>query len=160
VDGFYITDKCPQVSAIWHETLRMTSWSASIRLILKDTIIGGKILREGNRVIVPHRLQHFDEDVFGEDINEFRHERWLQKDLTKSPSWHPFGAGKTLCSGRFVAKYSVLNFVATILRRFDLEMVGNPRFPQGDEGKPVLGIISVKEGYDYRVRLTPRAIKT
>lgn len=139
----------------------MASWSASIRLITKDTVIGGKVLREGNRVIVPHRIQHFDETVFGENIHEFHHERWLQrKDLTKSPSWHPFGAGKTLCSGRFLAKYSVTTFVATILRRFDLEMVGNPRFPKGDEGRPVLGIISIKEGHDYRVRLTPRANKS
>ncbi|KAJ4351428.1 uncharacterized protein N0V89_006770 [Didymosphaeria variabile] len=159
VDPFYFQDpaKCPQVDAIWHETLRMVGWSASIRLITKDTVIGGKLMREGNRVMVPHRLQHFDETVFGEETHVFRPERWLNgKGLSRSPSWHPFGAGKTLCSGRFLARYSVTAFVATVLRRFDLEMVGNPQFPQADEGRPVLGIISIKEGHDYNVRLTAR----
>ena len=53
--------------------------------------------------------------------------------------------------------FSVTTFVATVLRRFDIEMVGNPPFPKGDEGRPVLGIISIKEGQDFNVRLTPRA---
>lgn len=159
VDPFYIQDraKCPQVDAIWHETLRVAGWSASIRLITKDTVIGGKVLRKGNRVVVPHRIQHFDETAFGENTHEFRPERWLKaQNLTQSPSWHPFGAGKTLCSGRFLARYTVMSFVATILRRFDIEMVGSPPFPEGDEGRPVLGIISIKEGQDFNVGLTTR----
>lgn len=160
VDPFYIQDrvKCPQVDAIWHETLRMAGWSTSIRLITEDTVIGGKLMRKGHRVMVPHRTQHFDEAVFGEKAHEFRPERWLKgQNLPQSPSWHPFGAGKTLCSGRFLAKYMVTSFVATVLRRFDIEMVGNPPFPEGDEGRPVLGIISIKEGQDFNVRLTARA---
>ena len=82
-----------------------------------------------------------------------------EKNLAQSPSWHPFGAGKTLCSGRFLARYSVTTFVATLLRRFDVEMVGSPDFPKGDEGRPVLGIISVKEGQDFNVRLTARSAR-
>ncbi|KAK7959419.1 uncharacterized protein PG986_004273 [Apiospora aurea] len=167
VDPFYIQDPqhCPLVDAVWHETLRIAGWSASIRLITQDTVVGGKRMPKGHRVIVPHRLQHFDEAVFGADTHAFRPERWLKtenggrKDLTKSPSWHPFGAGRTLCSGRFLARYSVTTFVATLLRRFNIEAVGNPAFPQGDEGRPVLGIISIKEGQDFNVRLTPRAYR-
>lgn len=61
-----------------------------------------------------------------------------------------------MCSGRFLARFSVTTFVATLLRRFDLEAVGNPPFPEADEGRPALGIISIKEGHDFNVRLTPR----
>ncbi|KAK8124368.1 cytochrome P450 oxidoreductase [Apiospora kogelbergensis] len=160
VDPHYIQDAtmCPQVDAIWHETLRLSGWSASVRLVTQDTVIGGKRLRAGNRVMVPHRLLHFDEAVFGEDAHEFRPGRWLDKgaSLTRSPSWRPFGAGKTMCSGRFLARFSVTTFVATLLRRFDVELVGNPRFPRADEGRPVLGIMSVKETDDFTMRLTPR----
>jgi cytochrome P450 len=159
VDPLYIQDpaNCPQVDMIWHETLRLSGWSASIRLITQDTMIGGKLMRKGNRVMVPHRLQHFDESVFGESPHLFRPERWQKENLARSPSWRPFGAGKTMCSGRFLARFSVTTFVATLLRRFDVEMVGNPPFPQGDEGKPVLGIMSIKKGHDFNVRLSPRA---
>ncbi|KAI1748748.1 putative cytochrome p450 [Xylaria castorea] len=163
VDPSYIqnAENCPQVDAIWHETLRMVSWSASIRFITKDTLIGDKLLPKGHRVIVPHRLQHFDEAVFGANTHEFHPERWLHggKDLTRNSSWHPFGAGKTMCSGRFLARFSVTTFVATVLQRFDISLVGNPPFPQGDEGRPVLGIISIKEGEEFTVRLTAKSTR-
>ncbi|KAK8066137.1 hypothetical protein PG997_012884 [Apiospora hydei] len=165
VDPHYIQDpaKCPLVDAVWNETLRLSGWSASVRLVTRDTVIGGKRLRAGHRVMVPHRLLHFDEAVFGADIHAFWPERWMAKgdgehppaNLTRSPSWRPFGAGKTMCSGRFLARFSVTTLVATLLRRFNVELVGSPKFPRADEGRPVLGIMSIKEGDDFTVRLTP-----
>lgn len=162
MDVNYIQDaaKCPQVDAIWHETLRLAGWAASVRLVTSDVVIGGKRMRKGNRVMVPHRLLHFDEDIFGHDITAWRPQRWLDTEagrkLSSSPSWRPFGGGKTKCSGRFLAKYFVTAFVATLLRRFDIKMVGDPPMPQPDVGRPVLGIISVKEGQDYLVSITKR----
>ena len=176
VDPFLIQDpaRCPQVNAIWHETLRMSGWAASVRLITEDTIVGGKRMRRGHRVMVPHRLLHFDADVFGASPGEFRAERWLEhhqgaegtetdaecgygsNSLARSPSWRPFGGGKTMCSGRFLARFSVTTFVATLLRRFDVELVEGPAIPRADEGRPVLGTMSIMEGNDFKVRLTPR----
>lgn len=166
VDLAHIQDtaKCPQVDAIWHETLRLAGWAASVRLVTQDVVIGNKLMRKGNRVMVPHRLLHFDESVFGADIRTFRPQRWLDTEgdrkvpnkLPQSPSWRPFGGGKTKCSGRFLAKHFVTAFVATLLRRFDIDMVGNPPMPQPDVGRPVLGIISVKKGDDYLVNITKR----
>ena len=167
VDPFMIQNPscCPSVDAIWHETLRMSGWAASVRLVTADTVIGGKHMRKGNRVMVPHRLLHFDAAVFGDRPHEFRPERWTQRkvddgsgtsSLARSPSWRPFGAGKTMCSGRFLARFSVTTFVATLLRRFDVELVGNPPFPKADEGRPVLGTMSIREGCDFRVKLSLR----
>jgi cytochrome P450 len=158
VDPTYFLDpeKCPQVDHIWNEVLRVVGWACSVRLITQDTVIGGKLMRKGNRVMVPHRLLHFDERVFGEDPQAFRPDRWNDPALAKSPCWKPFGAGKTLCSGRFLARSSVTTFVATLVRRFDIELVGSPKFPEADKGKPVLGIISLKQGQDFKVRLSPR----
>ncbi|CAG8959243.1 hypothetical protein HYFRA_00012601 [Hymenoscyphus fraxineus] len=158
VDSSYIQDplKCPDVEMIWHETLRLSGWSASVRLITQDTIIGGKVMRKGNRVMVPHRLLHFDEQIFGENPYKFKPERWQKENLSRSPSWRPFGAGQTMCSGRFLARFSVTTFVATLLQRFEIELVGNPPLPEADEGRPVLGIMSIKKGHDFKVRLSPR----
>ncbi|OTA57644.1 putative cytochrome p450 [Hypoxylon sp. EC38] len=154
----YIQDpaNCPQVDAIWHETLRLSGWSASVRLIKENTIIGGKLMSRGNRVLVPHRLLHFDESIFGENTHAFRPERWQKENLARSPPWRLFRGGKTMCSGQFLARFSVTTFVATLLRRFNIEKVGNPSFPQADEGRPVLGIMPIKEGHDFNVRLLPR----
>lgn len=143
---------------IWHETLRLSGWAASVRLITQDTTIGGKLLRKGNRVIVPHRLLHFDESIFGPEPHRFRPERWNDKNLERSPSWRPFGGGQTMCSGRYLARFSATTFVAMLLQRFDVEMVGSssPKMPVADEGRPVLGIMSIKKGEDFNVRLSPR----
>ncbi|KAK3937347.1 cytochrome P450 [Diplogelasinospora grovesii] len=155
VDVSYIQDatKCPQ-------TLRVAGWAASVRLVTRDVVIGGKRMRRGNRVMVPHRLLHFDEAVFGDDTDAWQPRRWLDTDagrkLPSSPSWRPFGGGRTKCSGRFLAKFFVTAFVATLLRRFDIEAIGDPPMPQPDVGRPVLGIISVKEGQDYLVSITKR----
>ncbi|KAI0506259.1 putative cytochrome p450 [Xylaria bambusicola] len=162
VDLNHIQDpeKCPQVDAMWNETLRLAGWAASVRRVTCDTVLGGKRLRKGNRVMVPHRLLHFDEKIFGDDTAVWKPERWIDTEagrkLPNSQSWRPFGGGKTKCSGRFLAKYFVTAFVATMLRRFDIEAVGDPPMPEADVGRPVLGIISVKEGQDYHVRITRR----
>lgn len=161
IDSNHIQDpkKCPQVDAIWHETLRVAGWSASVRLITRDVVIGGKRLRTGNRVMVPHRLAHFEGKVFGKNVDTWDPQRWLTeagRKLPSHPSWRPFGAGRTICSGRFLAKYFVTAFVATLLRRFDITMVGNPPLPEPDVGRPVVGIIGVKEGPDHFVSITKR----
>ncbi|UDD62436.1 hypothetical protein AFCA_009751 [Aspergillus flavus] len=49
VDLEYLKNKCPQLNAIWMETLRMATSAASFRFITEDTIVGGKVLRKGNR---------------------------------------------------------------------------------------------------------------
>ncbi|KID66300.1 Cytochrome P450, partial [Metarhizium hybridum] len=148
--------KCPEVDAVWHDTLRMLGWSASVRFVTRDTVIGGKRMCKGSRILVPHRLRHFDEGIFGDATHQFRTERWRSnKNLPRNPSFRPFGGGKTMCSGRFIARFSVTSFVATFLHRFDVELVGSPRFPRADEGRPVLGTMSIREGGDFN-GLTPR----
>ncbi|KAK3303785.1 putative cytochrome p450, partial [Chaetomium strumarium] len=150
---------CPLLDSLWNETIRMSAYSASVRFITRDTVIGGKILRKGNRLMIPYRQLHFDEDVFGPGIEQFRPERFDEKaNLTRSDNWRPFGGGSTMCPGRYVAKRAVMLFVAMLLRRFELEMVGGPDtpVPDAEQGKPVLGIMSVKEGQDLMVRLTRR----
>lgn len=161
VDMKHLQDpkKCPRVDAIWHETLRVAGWSASVRLITRDVVIGGKRLPMGNRVMVPHRLAHFDEKVFGADVDVWDPRRWLTeagRKLPSHPAWRPFGAGRTICSGRYLAKFFVTAFVATLLRRFDIEMVGNPPLPEPDVGRPVVGIIGVKEGPDQLISIMKR----
>jgi cytochrome P450 len=150
---------CPLLDSLWNETIRMSAYSASVRFITRDTVIGGKILRKGNRLMIPYRQLHFDEEVFGRGIDQFRPERFDEKaNLTRSDNWRPFGGGTTMCPGRYVAKRAVMLFVAMLLRKFDLEMVGGPEtpVPDAEQGKPVLGIMSVKEGQDLMVRLTRR----
>ncbi|KAM0247338.1 hypothetical protein ACHAQJ_009895 [Trichoderma viride] len=154
----YLHHKCPQLDAMWNETIRMTAYAASVRFITEDTIIGGKILRKGNRLMIPYRQLHFD--IFGKTAGSFDHDRFLKnRNLTQNSNWRPFGGGNTMCPGKYMAKRSVLLFIAMLLQRFDIEMDGYQPIPAADEGKPVLGIMSIKDNKDLRVRVTARKEK-
>lgn len=153
----YLEEKCPHINAIWNETIRLSAYSSSVRYITKDTRIGGKILRKGHRVMLPNRQLHFDKKVFGEDVGQFRHTRFIEEEsLLRTASWRPFGGGITLCPGRFIAKQAVIGFIAITLRRFDIEVVGGIKFPRMEDGSPVLGIMSRHAEDDLPVKLTPR----
>lgn len=158
VDPEYLYENCPQLADIWHETLRVYSHAVSARFIKADTIIGGKLLRKGHRIMIPFRMLHFDRSTWGEDAGTFRPNRFAKRtnELTKSPSWRPFGGGKSLCSGRYVAKHLACMFTATLLHRFDVAKIDQSPFPLGDEGKPVLGMMSIKDTEDYMVRISSR----
>ena len=102
VDYHYLEDSSPRLGAVWYETIRMTAYSASVRYITKDTVIGGKILRKNNRVMVPYRQIHFDEEVFGKGVHKFDPERFIKDPaLQKSSGRRPFGGGVTMCPGRY-----------------------------------------------------------
>ncbi|KAI1657788.1 putative cytochrome P450 oxidoreductase [Daldinia decipiens] len=162
VDVAFLYNSCPTLDNVWHESLRLCSNAASVRFIRDDTIIGGKHMHRGNRIMIPYRLLHFDENVYGADVYSFHPERFAsgeeakKDDPTRGPSWRPFGGGKSLCTGRYIAKRATLIFVALVLRRFNIEIIGEPRLPEADLGRPVLGISGLKEGQDFLVKLTPR----
>jgi cytochrome P450 len=157
VDFQYLNDDCPKLAALWNETIRMTSYSASVRYVTEDTFIGGKLLRKGNRLMIPYRQLHFDERIFGDTANTFEADRFIKKkNLTRSDSWRPFGGGLTMCPGRYIAKQAVIMFVAMVLHRFDIELADEQQsFPEPELGKPVLGIMSNKSRQDLKVRLSP-----
>ncbi|KAL4974755.1 cytochrome P450 [Aspergillus desertorum] len=165
INPSYLHENCPTLSAMWNETIRLAAYSASVRFLTADTQIGSKILRKGNRLMIPYRQLHFDESIFGTEypVTEFRPERFMTKTgryLTRSDNWRPFGGGSTMCPGRHVAKRFVMLFVALLVRRFDVELLDSGKgVPEADEGKPVLGLMSVKDGADVLVRVKERVVQ-
>lgn len=158
VDFHYLNDCCPRLGAMWDETIRMSAYSASVRYITEDTVISGKVLRKGNRLMIPYRQLHFDETTFGDSVHNFKADRFLEnKTLTRSDSWRPFGGGTTMCPGRYIAKQAVIMFVAMVLQRFDVKIAEPEKeFPEPELRKPVLGIMSNRDGKDLKVKLTYR----
>ncbi|ESZ95414.1 putative cytochrome p450 [Sclerotinia borealis F-4128] len=158
VDVAYLSKSCHILNSLWDETIRITASAASVRFLTKDIEIGNKILRKGNRIMMPQRQLHFDPKTFGADAMEFDAERFTKNPgLRRHPSLRPFGGGTSLCPGRFLAKQTTLTFIAMALNRFDivLDPPSQP-FPVPDEGKPTLALVDFVEGYDLKVKLHPR----
>jgi len=154
VDFGYLAEKCPRLTAVWHETLRMAASAASVRFLTHDASINGWILRKGNRVMIPFRKIHTDTSVFGEDAGEFKPDRFL-KDPELHRSMRAFGGGATMCPGRHMAKLWVCTYVTMMIHKFDLVLEGDQPFPLAQEESPSLGIMASK-GDDLLVRLKPR----
>lgn len=167
----YLVENSPLLEAVFLEVLRLTTSSSLMRYVTEPTVIGGKILEKGNNVMVPYRLLHFEEDVWGTNAAQFDQERFLrQKNLSRSTSFKPFGGGQNLCPGRFLAKQVVFTFVALTLSRFDISLDGAEvgdsnlnghvqRFPRVELSKPGLATLAPVAEDKLIVRLKPRSSK-
>lgn len=153
----FLVDSCPWLAALSYESSRLCSASSSIRLVTAPTTIGGKALSVGLRVIVPFRQMHFDERVFGGDVEALHPERFVEnKGLANSTSYRPFGGGISYCPGRFIARQEVCIFIALLLKGYETEVVGDKHFPKLDAGKPTTGLMDAKTGEDVLLELMPR----
>lgn len=105
---FRSLDRCNYMQWIISESLRVaTVIPMNERRALRDTILpcgGGPdgtapvFVPEGTQVLIPlYSMQH-RADIWGNDVEEFRPERWE----THKPGWEfiPFGAGARKCLGR------------------------------------------------------------
>ncbi|CAG8948903.1 hypothetical protein HYFRA_00002029 [Hymenoscyphus fraxineus] len=157
IDINYLLDSCPKLNSVWEETMRIKTLAASVRYLTADIKLNGKILRKGNRIMIPQQQLHLSE-TFGDNITTFDPDRFLKNpSLKRNASFKPFGGGTTLCPGRFLAKRTTLAFVAIALKRF--EIVLDPpcqSFPIGEEENLTLGLASWKMCSDIRVRICER----
>ncbi|KAL9613036.1 MAG: hypothetical protein Q9167_002382 [Letrouitia subvulpina] len=164
LDINFLIQNCPQLDALYNEVLRFYNAASSVRQIESTVKIGGKILRKGNKVLMPFRQLHFNEDSFGINAARFDSERFLKKnDLSKRGDFRPFGGGTTLCPGRFIAKREVFAFIALVLSRYNINILAKKssggrgiRLPQPQEGKPTMGILSPRAGDDLEISVQQR----
>ena len=145
----------PRMIALFNEALRMTTSSASVRTVAAPTQVGKYILRPGSKLLLPFRQMHMNEQVFGSDVGEFKADRFLKNDLSKSPSFRPFGGGITYCPGRYLARREVVAVVVLVLKRFDIKIAAESKakFPHIDMKKPCLGVMSPFAGEDLELHL-------
>jgi cholesterol 7alpha-monooxygenase len=156
LDMQYLANNCPQLKAVYNESLRRTKRDLAFRKVEHDTEIGGKLLRGGNFAIVPVCQLHDNEDEFGPDASAFRPDRFLkQQHLASSSSYKPYGGGKTYCPGRFFAMQETCAFVTVLIHRFNIQLA-SPRqqsFPVPDETNLTLGVSRPVPGSDVWVTL-------
>lgn len=165
-------EQCAHLEAVYHEASRLVASSITTRTVIEPFQLGGKLLHPGCRLLAPYRQLHIDEEVYGNDVRQFNFNRFLKnKDLSRSPSFKPFGGGTTYCPGRFLARREVLTFIAIALVRFDISLsvpntnfdaegkVMRPRFPRVEEKKYCLAIMSPKMGDDLILNVSERDMR-
>ncbi|PRP93189.1 Lanosterol 14-alpha demethylase [Enhygromyxa salina] len=145
------------------EALRLSSGSLTVRRAMLDfelgTPSGSWALREGDRVCIAPYLSHRDPEIF-EEPERYRHDRFYIERGVKQffkggervpMPLMPFGAGVSMCPGRFFAINEVKLLVALMLSRFELELAAPGPLPGFDLSRAGLGIYP--PSHDVVVRL-------
>lgn len=96
-------------------------------MILEDHLLDDQfLLKKGNILLIPGVVQHQDRSVWGDNVNEFYHKRFVEGTGGRKGSrrlnpvaFRGFGGGSTLCPGRHFAATEIMAFAALFILRFE-----------------------------------------
>lgn len=112
------------------------------RTALVDHRIDGFTIPAGSIVLLSPYVVQRDARWFPEP-SAFRPDRWLNGEVASAPTfaYFPFGAGPRVCIGQPLAMLATVLFVATIGRRWRLDLVpGHPVEPSPPLMRPARGL--------------------
>ncbi|WP_419730888.1 bifunctional cytochrome P450/NADPH--P450 reductase [Lichenicola sp.] len=114
------------VEQILMETLRLWPTAPAFAVQPREpTVIGGRYaVTPDDALLVLIPTLHRDRSVWGDDVEQFRPERFEPERAKHLPpnAWKPFGNGHRSCIGRVFAFQEAQLALAMILQRFDIEL--------------------------------------
>ncbi|KAI1275908.1 cytochrome P450 [Xylaria sp. FL0933] len=115
----------PYLEAVINETLRIhsTSGIGLPRQIPEGSPglhLHGYYFPAGTVLSVPTYTIHHSKEIWGQDADEFRPERWEKATPRQRNAFIPFSHGPRSCVGRNVAEMEMKMIAATWLRRYDV----------------------------------------
>ncbi|XP_051871413.1 5-beta-cholestane-3-alpha,7-alpha-diol 12-alpha-hydroxylase-like [Pristis pectinata] len=162
-----ILQKTPVLDSAVEESLRLNAAPLLTRAVVQDTELAmadGRrySLRKGDRVaLFPHLSPQMDPEVHPRP-HSFQFDRFLNADGTRKTDFYkkgqkvkyysmPWGAGVSMCPGRFFATNELKQFVFLMLCYFDFELL-NPeeKIPPIDTSR--WGFGTMQPTYDVQFR--------
>ncbi|KAF3794758.1 Cytochrome P450 [Nymphaea thermarum] len=114
------------VTMILYEALRLYPPAVFIaRYTYKSIQVGGLTLPPGVRLLLPVLQIHHDQQVWGDDADEFKPERFssgVSNASTHQLAFFPFGSGPRICLGQSFALIEARMALAMILQHFSFEL--------------------------------------
>ncbi len=146
------------------EALRLSSSSLVVRHVVRDFTLelstGQRYaLRAGDRLCLCPQVSHTDAELFPEP-ERYRFDRFVGKDgpvqffkrgKRVTMALMPFGAGVSMCPGRFLASNEIVQVVAILLTQFELELLPHEP-PALDKRRAGLGILPPRSDPPFRYR--------
>jgi cytochrome P450 len=137
-------DSCVYLESAINETLRLTGAPLMMRKCVQQTQI---VLEDGSiKTIKPGEMlawfggsSHRDANLFPEPT-KFIFDRFLNRKAESVPGYMPFGAGKSICPGRFFVKYEIKTCVAMLLRYMEYKFEDTDTIPSQIRTRIGLGV--------------------
>ncbi|XP_041847819.1 5-beta-cholestane-3-alpha,7-alpha-diol 12-alpha-hydroxylase-like [Melanotaenia boesemani] len=162
--------KTPILDSAVEETLRLTAAPLLTRAVLQDMTLkmaDGReyFIRKGDRMAVfPYIAVHLDPEVHS-DPHSFKYDRFLNPDGSRKTDFYkagkkvkyysmPWGAGVSMCPGRFFATNELKQFVFLMLVYFEFELK-NPdeKIPEIDVRRWGFGSMQPMNDVQFRYKL-------
>ena len=157
----------PYCNATLNESMRLTpSAVGALRYLVQDVQFGDYTIPAGTNVLAGSYIIQRRKDIWGEDAEEFKPERWIDGAFKPGPfEYFPFGGGRRACIGANQAKQQLRIIWGDFYRRvsFDSIYANNDNWPgqmqvsgqtepQGGVPVTVKKILSADTGYPQSKR--------
>ncbi|KAF6751949.1 cytochrome P450 [Ephemerocybe angulata] len=131
----------PLLESVVQETLRWAPSPQPTRQAVADAdfALEGKRyrLKAGTQIVSDMSEYHFDMDLYPQP-QIFQPKRFLSESL---PLPRPFGEGKHMCKGMYLAVFQIKSFISNTLRSFDLRVMGCRATDTPTENRQQMGSI-------------------
>ncbi len=110
------------IRMILNEALRLWPTAPAFSLYAKeDTVLDGQYhLNKGDAVSVLIPKLHRDTEAWGEDVEEFRPERFEDDSKVPHHAYKPFGNGQRACIGQQFALHEATLVLGMVLKHFEI----------------------------------------
>ncbi|GMR47284.1 hypothetical protein PMAYCL1PPCAC_17479, partial [Pristionchus mayeri] len=107
-------------NAVIKETLRHYPLASFVvgRECVQSTEVFGMNFEKGDLIMTDTWSIHMDKEIWGEDVEEFRPERWLESSSRPRHSFQSFGEGPRMCIGLRLAIMEEKIMIAHLLKNF------------------------------------------
>ena len=150
-----VLDRMPYLHAVCSEVLRVYAPVAlTLRAAARDTSILGQFVPKDTTIILAPRALNLSHELWGQDAEQFKPERWLGPGKTNSGgaqsnyAFLTFLHGPRSCIGQAFAKAEFACLLASIVNKFEMEMENK------DAVIEIAGGITSRPKHGLNVKLT------
>ncbi|KAI1204770.1 cytochrome P450 [Annulohypoxylon truncatum] len=158
IDLAHVSTNCPVLLAAWQEVQRIHADPVFSRVVMQDFLLDGRyLLKKGSSVLIPAGVIHQDSGIWGSTSLDFDHERFLVDGRMKqySGAVQTFGAGAGMCPGRHFVSVEILQLVAMLIMRLDIQPVGGGKWTMPSK-QLMLNVAFPTPSPDVEVEVLPR----
>ncbi|RHZ77876.1 hypothetical protein Glove_169g41 [Diversispora epigaea] len=143
--------KLPYLNAVIMESMRIfPPLIGPVKETIEDMMICGYFIPKGTAITCNTYATHHSKEYWGDDVEEFKPERWLEPEKLPKDAFLPFSAGSRNCIGMNHAWNTMRLILGTLIHRYNFEDIPNQKLE-------FINIFLIKlENGEYKLKATKK----